>query len=44
MCTQLPFFKSYMAMRMFRKWRAAARTQRFEKVRNVHLYVMLHML
>lgn len=30
---QLPFFRTYMKHRFFRKWRAAARAQRFEKVR-----------
>jgi hypothetical protein len=29
---QLPFFRSYMAQRMFRKWRIAARQSAFEKV------------
>ncbi|GFH11917.1 uncharacterized protein HaLaN_07502 [Haematococcus lacustris] len=33
MMKQLPFFRTYMAHRMFRKWRKAARQQAFEKVR-----------
>lgn len=33
MMKQLRFFKTYMAQRMFRKWRAAARSQHFEKVK-----------
>ncbi len=32
MMTQLPFFKTYMAKRFFRKWRAAARLSAFQKV------------
>ena len=29
---QMPFFRTYMVLRMFRTWRGAARVQRFDKV------------
>ena len=32
MSLQLRFFKNYMAQRMFRTWRRAARAQHFEKI------------